>query len=121
MKTKYLLLVWVCLVFIACGGSGGGGGGGNDEEDTVDKNNSAQLIADLPPIEALEDDLPDSSFKFMCENNCSDGIHRYYTTSGSAIEIVNAYKLDLLDYGWIIENSGGTSKRAFSAAIAIHG
>ena len=68
-----------------------------------DNNESAKLMDDVPPI---------SGAVFRCENNCGAGIHQYHTTTGSAIEITNAYKTALTGKGWTIISSGGAGNGA---------
>ena len=112
MKTKHILLVLSCLAFIACGGSGGNGNDNNGDDGGVDANKSSQLFSDVPPVGNVTDEIPASQFKFMCENNCGNGIHRYYTTSGSGTDILDAYIDELEAVGWNIENSGGAQNGA---------
>lgn len=75
----------------------GGSSGGGDE-------GSTDLMADLPTV---------SSFQYQCENNCGDGLHRYYTTTGDALTIAQNYQKLLQDKGWTIEDqAGGVSNGA---------
>ena len=85
------------------GGSSGGSGSGDS--------GSTDLMANLPVI---------SSFEYQCENNCGDGLHRYYTTSGNPLTIAQSYQKALQDKGWTIEDqaNGGSNGAGLEASIS---
>ena len=96
-----LTTVFAFCILLACSTSDDPSGGDSpiiDDTPNTDNNSSANLMSDVPKI---------SNAVYQCENNCGTGIHQYYTASGKATTIVDAYESSLKSAGWTIQNSGG--------------
>ena len=95
MKTisKTFWMIFILAAIIGCSKDDNGGDNIINED-----NNATNIMADVP--------IP-SSFTYKCENNCGNGAHRYYTTTGNAIDIANNFKVQLENSGWTIEDGPG--------------
>ena len=93
-----------CKVTNTEGDNQGSDGEKNEEEDSEGGSDetSKDLMGDLPA-------KPDN-YHYQCENNCGDGLHRYYTTSGDALALARDYESRLKNAGWtIVDQVGGVA------------